>query len=62
VNHPNVFIYFSDKVIERVAKNLYRSLKPGGYLCLGAAESLLRVSTPFELVEVNKTFMYHKSG
>jgi chemotaxis protein methyltransferase CheR len=56
----NVFIYFSDKVIERVANHLYNALHPGGYLCLGAAESLLRVSTPFELVEVNKTFMYHR--
>lgn len=57
----NVFIYFSDTVIERVANHFYHALNPGGVLCLGAVESLLRVKTPFELVEIGNTFMYQKT-
>lgn len=56
----NVFIYFSDEVIQRAAHAFYDVLTRPGYLFLGAAESLLRVTTPFMLHTVGKAFAYVK--
>lgn len=36
----NVMIYFDNKVKERLLEDMYRLLKPGGYLMVGHAESL----------------------
>ncbi len=57
----NVFIYFSDEVIERTAHAFYDVLSRPGYLFLGAAESLLRITTPFTLQTVGKAFVYVKN-
>lgn len=57
----NAFIYFSESVMETVANHFYHSLRTPGYLFLGAAESLLRVNTPFHLSEIAKSFVYCKS-
>ncbi|MFM8322798.1 MAG: CheR family methyltransferase [Chloroflexota bacterium] len=54
----NVFIYFDETTIQRVAQNFYQALRTPGYLFLGAAESLMRVSTAFELIERSKCFVY----
>lgn len=43
----NVLIYFDDAALRRAAENLYRVLRPGGYLFLGHAESLRRVPARF---------------
>lgn len=43
----NVLIYFDDDALRRAVDNLYRVVRPGGYLFLGHAESLSRVPTRF---------------
>jgi chemotaxis protein methyltransferase CheR len=54
----NVFIYFSDKTIRRVLETFVRSMPDPAYLCVGASESLLRFSTPFDLREIGGAFVY----
>jgi len=56
----NVFIYFREAMIQQVAEKFYRALRAPGYLFLGAAESLLRIPTQFQLTEIAKSFVYVK--
>jgi chemotaxis protein methyltransferase CheR len=56
----NVFIYFSESAIGRVVRSFARFVRPPGYLFVGAAESLLRVTTDFTLTEVDDAFVYLK--
>ena len=56
----NVFIYFSESAITRVVRSFARFIKPPGYLFVGAAESLLRLTTDFTLTEVDDAFVYTK--
>lgn len=43
----NVLIYFDEPALRRAVDNLYRVVRPGGYLFLGHAESLSRIPTRF---------------
>jgi chemotaxis protein methyltransferase CheR len=56
----NVFIYFSESAISRVVRSFSRFIRPPGYLLVGAAESLLRLTTDFTLIEVDDAFVYVK--
>jgi chemotaxis protein methyltransferase CheR len=56
----NVFIYFSDRSIRRALDVLERSMPSPAYLCVAAAESLLRRTTIFELRDIGGAFMYVK--
>ncbi|HUK33971.1 MAG TPA: protein-glutamate O-methyltransferase CheR [Vicinamibacterales bacterium] len=56
----NVFIYFSDRNIFRVVKTFAEVMSNPGVLCVGASESLLRFSTPFDLREIGGAFVYVK--
>ena len=56
----NVFIYFSEPGIRRVVNIFADVMHTPGYLCVGAAESLLRVTTRFELQEIADAFVYVK--
>lgn len=56
----NVFIYFSKEAVKKVAENFYRMMPEGGFLFLGASESLLRISTSFSLEEIGGAFIYIK--
>ncbi len=56
----NVLIYFNVRSRRRVIDNLYDRLVPGGYLMLGHSESLLNVSTAFELVHLQDDLVYRK--
>jgi len=56
----NVFIYFSEDTIRRVAEHLAERMPPVGYLCVGASESLLRITDRFELEQVADAFVYVK--
>jgi chemotaxis protein methyltransferase CheR len=56
----NVLIYFADETIGQVARLFARGLRDDGYLFLGAAESLARLDTDFELAEVGGAFVYVK--
>jgi chemotaxis protein methyltransferase CheR len=58
----NVFIYFSPDAVERVVGQFARAMPSPGYLCVGASESLLKLSTPFELDEIGGAFVYVKRG
>ncbi len=44
----NVLIYFDDASRRVAAENLYETLAPGGYICLGHSESMSRISPLFE--------------
>ena len=56
----NVFIYFSESAISRTVRSFARFIRPPGYLFVGAAESLLRVTTDFTLTEIDDAFVYVK--
>ena len=56
----NVFIYFSEDTVRRVVNAFADGLPDGGLLCVGAAESLLRVSDRFELEGIGGAFVYVK--
>jgi chemotaxis protein methyltransferase CheR len=56
----NVLIYFDAKSKIQVVNGLYNSLKSGGYLFIGPAESLHGISTAFKLVSFPKTVAYKK--
>lgn len=56
----NVFIYFSEGAIARVVRSFSRFIRPPGYLFVGAAESLIRLTTDFTLTEIDDAFVYMK--
>jgi len=56
----NVFIYFSDAAIRRVLDTFGRAMPRPGYLCVGAAESLLRLTDCFDLEQIGQAFIYVK--
>jgi chemotaxis protein methyltransferase CheR len=56
----NVLIYFDMRSKRRVIDNLYERLVPGGFLLLGHSESLLNLSTAFELVHLKEDLVYRK--
>lgn len=58
----NVFIYFSDDGVRRVVNAFADAMPVPGYLCVGASESLLRVSSRFELEEIDRAFVYVNRG
>ena len=58
----NVFIYFSDAGIKRVARAFADRMPSWGHLFLGASESLTRFGLPFELLEIEGSFVYVKGG
>lgn len=56
----NVLIYFDIVSRRKVIDHFYERLSPGGYLFLGHSESLLNLSTAFELVHLNGDLAYRK--
>lgn len=56
----NVFIYFSESSISRVVRSFSRYIRHPGYLFVGAAESLIRMTTDFNLTEIDDAFVYLK--
>ena len=56
----NLLIYFDDAAREVAARNLYESLNPGGFLCLGHTESMARISDRFELVRLADAIVYRR--
>ena len=58
----NVLIYFADDTVAHVARLFAAAMPDEAHLCLGASESLTRLSTAFELVEVGGAFMYTKGA
>ena len=58
----NAFIYFSPDAVRRVVANFAAMMPSPGYLCVGAAESLLNVTSAFTLEELDGAFVYVKRG
>jgi chemotaxis protein methyltransferase CheR len=54
----NVFIYFSPDAIRRTLDVFADRMPGGGHLFVGAAESLLKLTTEFELTELDNAFVY----
>ncbi|OBU24320.1 CheR family methyltransferase [Photobacterium aquimaris] len=54
----NVLIYFSAETKIKVLNQLAASLNPGGYLFLGASESLTGLCDKFEMVRCNPGIIY----
>jgi chemotaxis protein methyltransferase CheR len=57
----NVLIYFSDAMILRVVKLFHEALAPGGYLFLGHAESLSRITDMFTPIRFHGAMVYQKA-
>ncbi|MFH2107302.1 MAG: CheR family methyltransferase [Chrysiogenia bacterium] len=56
----NVLIYFSRDTTRRIIAELHRRLNPGGFLFLGPAETLWELSTDFDCLMFENTFIYRK--
>jgi chemotaxis protein methyltransferase CheR len=58
----NVIMYFATDQAGALLTRLARSLRPGGYLFLGHAETLRGLSADFELRQSHDTFYYQRKG
>ena len=56
----NMLIYFDDESRRIAAENLYDSLLPGGYICLGHTESMSRISPLFEVCRFSDAIVYRR--
>ena len=56
----NMLIYFDDASRRLAAENLYESLLPGGYICLGHTESMSRISPLFEVCRYPNAIVYRR--
>jgi len=54
----NVLIYFEQADQEKIIRNIYQSMKPGGVLAIGEAESLAFCDVDLEYIQ---PFVYRKS-
>lgn len=54
----NVLIYFAPDVKSRILNQFASSLNPGGYLMLGASESLTGLTERFEMIRCNPGIIY----
>ena len=54
----NVLIYFSNDVKTKILNQFSTALNPGGYLILGASESLSALTDKFEMVRCNPGIIY----
>jgi chemotaxis protein methyltransferase CheR len=54
----NVLIYFDDTSRKQVVDRFYSILNQGGFIFLGHAESLSRISTAFKIRRMNGYIVY----
>ncbi|MEH6825198.1 MAG: protein-glutamate O-methyltransferase CheR [Motiliproteus sp.] len=54
----NVLIYFSSELKQQILRKIRAQLKPGGYLLLGASESLGPLNDIFEMVHCSPGIIY----
>ena len=55
-----MLIYFSDAAVQRAVSLFHERLSPGGYLFLGHAESLARVTSTFRPIRFQGAIVYQK--
>jgi chemotaxis protein methyltransferase CheR len=58
----NVLIYFDEVSRRTAANNLYDSMAPGGFICLGHTESMSRISPLFQVCRFDDAIVYQKPG
>lgn len=58
----NVLIYFDGLSQKKVVNSFYKALNPGGYIYLGHAEAMSRMSSAFSVKKVNGSIIYQKPG
>jgi chemotaxis protein methyltransferase CheR len=56
----NVLMYFDDTSRRVAAENLYESLLPGGFMCLGHTESMSRISSLFDVCRFSDAVVYRR--
>ena len=56
----NLFIYFDQPTVRKVVDHFANCMRSPGFLCVGAAESLLRLTTRFELRDLCGAYVYEK--
>lgn len=56
----NMLIYFDDASRRLAADAFYDSLRPGGYVCLAASESMTRISPLFKAQTFSSTTVYQR--
>jgi chemotaxis protein methyltransferase CheR len=56
----NVVIYFDADSKKQVMSTFHDKLRPGGYLLLGHAESLINVTSDFELKHLSRDLVYRR--
>lgn len=56
----NVLIYFDRESAATVLEHLYKVMRPGGYIFLGLAESVGRLTNLFKMLRFGKHFVYQK--
>jgi chemotaxis protein methyltransferase CheR len=56
----NVIIYFDAAGKRRAIETFHDKLRPGGYLLLGHSESLINLSTSFELQQLRRDLVYRR--
>jgi chemotaxis protein methyltransferase CheR len=56
----NVLIYFDEPTRRRICQGLYETLHDGGWLALGAAESLTGPGDRMEMVKAGRMILYRK--
>ncbi len=54
----NVLIYFSSDVKTEILRKMHRQLRPGGYLLLGASESLSGLSDLYRMIHCRPGIIY----
>ncbi|MNJ58137.1 Chemotaxis protein methyltransferase Cher2 [compost metagenome] len=54
----NVLIYFSAEVKRDILLRIHATLKPGGYLFLGASEALNGLSEHYQMVQCSPGIIY----
>ena len=57
----NLFIYFNEATVRLVANQFADRMRTPSFLCLGAAESLLRITQRFDLQDLGGAYVYVKT-
>ena len=57
----NVLIYFDDESRLHAARNLHAALNPGGFICLGHTESMMRISSQFVARRFKDAIVYQRA-
>jgi chemotaxis protein methyltransferase CheR len=56
----NILMYFDDTSRRMAAENLFESLVPGGFICLGHTESMSRISPLFDVCRFSDAIVYRR--